>query len=267
MISIRQSVNFVYTEQLYEFLEKKVKEYNQVAFIKDDPISVPHLFSAKPDIEIAGFFAAIFSWGQRPVIISKTKELMHLMDNRPHDFCLNHSDQELKNLLSFKHRTFNTTDLLYFIYFLRHHYQTHPSLEAAFSSGLKMGDAHTGNAINAFHDYFFSLPDFPKRTSKHIASPAKHSCCKRINMFLRWMVRKDKNGVDFGIWNSIKPSQLVIPVDLHVARVARKFDLLRREKTDWLAALELTSSLKAMDAEDPVKYDFALFALGIMEKY
>ena len=267
MTSIRRSDNFVYTEQLYDFLEKKVKEYNQAAFIKDDPIAVPHLFSAKADIEIAGFFAAIFSWGQRPVIISKTKELMQRMDNRPYDFCLNHSDQDLKNLLSFKHRTFNTTDLLYFISFFKHHYQTHSSLETAFSKGMKNGDADTGNGINAFCDYFFSLPDYPSRTCKHIASPAKHSCCKRINMFLRWMVRKDRKGVDFGIWKTIKPSQLVIPVDLHVARVARKCDLLRREQTDWLAAMELTSALKEMDPEDPVKYDFALFALGIIEKY
>jgi uncharacterized protein (TIGR02757 family) len=254
-------------ESLIIFLNKKVDEYNRPFFIEADPICIPHLFSKKQDIEIAGFFAAIFAWGNRTTIIAKSKELMQLMDNAPHDFCLHHTDNDLKKLLHFKHRTFNTTDLLYFIAFFHFHYSQHESLETAFSCWMKKADSNTENALNGFYDYFFSLPDVPKRTLKHIAAPNKNSACKRINMYLRWMVRKDKRGVDFGIWKDIKPSQLIVPLDLHVARVAAKFNLTQRKKFDWLTAVELTETLKTLDDKDPTKYDFALFALGVLEKF
>lgn len=248
---------------LKSFLDRKVEEFNQPAFIARDPISVPHGFTRLQDIEIAGFFAAIFAWGNRTTIINKSKELMQLMHNVPYDFCLHHTDNDLKTLLGFKHRTFNTTDLLYFIEFFKNHYATHASLEQAF-----FNSAHTvENALVSFNKYFFSLPDVPGRTKKHISSPNNNSSCKRLNMFLRWMVRQDDNGVDFGLWKSVSPANLIMPVDLHVARVAKHFGLLERSKVDWQAAKELTEKLKAFDSNDPVKYDFALFSLGIDENF
>lgn len=189
------------------------------------------------------------------------------MDNAPHEFILHHKDHDLKTLLGFKHRTFNDTDLLYFVHFLNHHYSSSPSLETALTAGMSVDDATTENGLNHFFRYFFSLEDAPSRTKKHIASPAKKSTCKRLNMFLRWMVRSDKKGVDFGIWKNILPSQLVCPIDVHVARVAYRFDLLQRDKIDWLAGLELTGHLRQLDPSDPVKYDFALFGLGVIEKF
>lgn len=193
---------------------------------------------------------------------------MQLMDYAPHDFILHHTAEDLKPFLVFKHRTFNTTDLLYFLQFLRFHYSKYPSLEAAFSMHLAGSEKEpVEQALIHFHQYFFSLEEAPPRTRKHIATPAKGSNCKRLNMFLRWMVRKDNCGVDFGIWNTLKPSQLICPVDVHVARVAKRLDLLQRKQTDWNAALELTTHLRMLDPQDPVKYDFALFGLGVMEKY
>jgi uncharacterized protein (TIGR02757 family) len=252
---------------LKTFLDKKVDEYDQPFFIDADPVCIPHLFTKKQDIEIAGFFAAIFAWGNRTTIINKAKELMRLMDNAPYDFCINHTEQDLRKLLSFKHRTFNPTDLLYFISFFNMHYREHDSLETAFTKWMHKADTNTENALNGFYSYFFSLDEVPKRTMKHIASPHKKASCKRLCMYLRWMVRKDKQGVDFGIWKKINPGQLIIPLDVHVARVARHFKLLERKQTDWLAAVELTNELKHMDNKDPVKYDFALFALGVLEKF
>lgn len=250
-------------EELKIFLNRKADEYNQPSFIKNDPVSIPHLFTKKQDREIAGFFAATFAWGNRTTIITKSKELMQLMDNNPYNFCLHHTASELKKLLHFKHRTFNTTDLLYFIEFFKSHYSKHQSLETAFiMHGKEIEEMLTG-----FHQYFFSLNDAPERTKKHIATPEKGSTCKRLNMFLRWMVRSDNRGVDFGIWKNISPSQLICPIDLHVARVARKLGLLKHKQTDWLAAVELTDYLRTLDKEDPVKYDFALFNLGIVEKF
>ena len=248
---------------------KKVKQFNNPSFIKDDPVSIPHLFSKKQDIEIAGFFAAIFSWGIRKTIINKGKALMQLMENAPYDFCLNHSDEDLKRVERFCHRTFNDTDLLYFISFFKFHYSKHNSLELAFfnESIIQQKKNAVETALNYFYQYFFSMEDVPARTKKHIASPQKKSTCKRLNMYLRWMVRNDDNGVDFGIWKTISPSQLICPVDLHVARVAKHFNLLKRKQVDWLAAVELTEALKKFDDTDPVKYDFALFGLGILEKY
>jgi len=250
-------------EKLKKFLDEKVDQYNQPFFIKDDPISVPHLFSQQQDIEIAGFFAAIFAWGNRTTIIQKSKELMQLMQMQPYEFCINHEPKDLKRLLAFKHRTFNPTDLLYFIEFFRNHYSKHASFERAFTD---RGES-IEEMLNGFHHYFFSLEDIPARTKKHISYPGKNSTCKRLNMFLRWMVRSDDRGVDFGIWKNISPAKLVCPIDLHVARVARHFNLLTRKQTDWQAALELTRHLQEFDANDPVKYDFALFALGAIEKF
>lgn len=254
---------------LKKFLDKKVEEFNQPIFIKDDPVCIPHLFSKKQDIEIAAFFASIFAWGNRATIINKSKELMLLMDNAPYQFCTNHSESDLKSLLKFKHRTFNTTDLLYFISFLKHHYSNHKSLESAFFNSTTL--PHVNNVIEAsltfFYHYFFSLPDTPARTKKHIASPEKNATCKRLNMFLRWMVRKDDKGVDFGIWKKVSPSCLICPVDVHVARVARHFKLLHRPILDWQAAIQLTGNLRILDADDPVKYDFALFGLGVAGQF
>ena len=249
--------------ELKDFLDAKVELYNQPSFIKNDPISIPHLFTKKQDIEIAGFFAAVFSWGNRTTIINKSKELMQLMDNAPFDFCLNHSPKELKNLMSFKHRTFNTTDLLYFIEFFKWHYSQHKSLELAFT---KHGTT-TEEMLTGFPHYFFSLKYVPDRTRRHIATPERKSSCKRLNMFLRWMVRKDDKGVDFGIWKNISSLQLICPIDVHVARVARKLGILKRKQTDWQAAIELTEYLRTLDTNDPVKYDFALFGLGVMENF
>jgi uncharacterized protein (TIGR02757 family) len=255
------------TQELKDFLDSKVEQYNTPAFIKDDPVCIPHLFTKKQDIEIAALFASIFAWGNRAIIIKKSKDLLQRMDNAPYDFILNHTDNDLKKLLGFKHRTFNDTDLLYFVHFLNHHYTLNRSLETAFLLGINENDETIDGGLNYFFRYFFSLEDAPARTKKHIASPGKKSTCKRLNMFLRWMVRSDKKGVDFGIWKKISPAQLVCPIDVHVARVAYRFNLLQRNQIDWTAGVELTSNLRLLDKADPVKYDFALFGLGVVEKY
>ncbi|HWB93365.1 MAG TPA: TIGR02757 family protein [Puia sp.] len=267
------------------FLDKKVAEFNRPAFILNDPVSIPHEYTRQQDIEIAGFFAAIFAWGNRATIIKKTQELMELMDRAPYQFVLHHTDNDLKRLLGFRHRTFNATDLLYFVAFFQHHYRQYTSLEEAFlrpweisgaqsAPGAAAGGWQAERALSAFYHYFFSLdgdfssdPKVPPRTRKHIASPEKHSSCKRINMFLRWMVRADHCGVDFGLWRRIPMARLICPLDLHVARVAKKLGLLNRKLSDWQAASELTDQLLLLDPADPVKYDFALFGLGVMEKF
>ena len=256
------------SEAIKKILDQKVKQYNQVSFIAKDPICIPHLFQKQQDIEIAAFFAAIFAWGNRTTIINKATELMQKMDHAPHAFCLNHQPKDLKNLFGFKHRTFNDTDLLYCIAFLKAHYQHNESLESAFFVHHKDGKKinNITDALIHFQQYFMSLEDAPQRTKKHISSPAAGSTCKRLNMFLRWMVRKDQAGVDFGIWNAIKPSQLIIPIDVHVARIARTLGILTRPQTDWQAALELTDYCRTLDNKDPVKYDYALFSLGVIEK-
>lgn len=250
-------------KDLKVFLDRNVIKYNTPAFIEFDPISVPHRFSKKQDIEIAGFFAAIFSWGNRTTIIKKSLELIKRMDNSPFDFILNHKEKNLEQLKGFKHRTFTEDDLLYFIMFLQYHYKENNTLESAFisSTGSCMEDV-----LAKFKQRFFSF-EHMRRTEKHISSPAQGSTCKRLNMFLRWMVRKDSNSVDFGIWKKIDQSNLICPIDLHVARVAKKLGLLKRKQVDWLAAVELTNELKKFDSTDPVKYDFALFNLGIIEKF
>lgn len=264
-----------FDKTLIAFLNKKADEYNQPSFIKNDPISIPHLFTKKQDIEIAGFFAATFAWGNRTTIIRKSKELMLLMENAPYEFCLYHTSNDLRKLNCFKHRTFTYTDLLYFIEFFKFHYNKHKSLETAFTphpqplsiNGEGSKSPKMKEILTTFHHYFFSLGHVPARTKKHIATPERKSSCKRLNMFLRWMVRQDDKGVDFGIWKNISPSQLICPIDLHVARVARKLGLLKRKQTDWPAAVELTDALRKLDENDPVKYDFALFNLGIVEKF
>ena len=261
--------------ELKDFLDFKVEQYNRPNFIANDPICIPHQYKIKQDIEIAAFFAAILAWGQRKTIINKCNELFARMDHQPYQFMLNHSDNDLKGLLGFKHRTFNDTDLLYFISFFKQHYAQSSSLETAFlpqlpSSPCLLNEINyftAEKALNNFRSYFFSLEDFPRRTIKHISSPLQKSTCKRLNMFLRWMVRNDSCGVDFGLWNTIPQSALICPCDVHVDRVSRRLGLIERKQTDWLTAIELTEKLKQFDANDPVKYDFALFGLGVEEKF
>jgi uncharacterized protein (TIGR02757 family) len=242
-------------------LDEAFVQFSTGDFIAHDPVQIPHAFSKKQDIEIAGFFAATLAWGQRITIINKCRELFDLMDNDPHQFILHHSDSDLRGLLKFKHRTFNTTDLLYFIQFLNFWYSKNESLEIAFTKN--MFDSGVEGGLIGFHELFFSLPDYPERTKKHVATPARKSACKRLNMFLRWMVREDHYGIDFGLWKNISPSQLICPFDLHVANVSRKLKLVKRKQNDWQAAMELTSQLRKFEAEDPVKYDIALFGLGV----
>jgi uncharacterized protein (TIGR02757 family) len=254
-------------EELKEFLDQKVLEYNQRDFIILDPISIPHRFTKKQDIEIAGFIAATLAWGQRKTIINKCMELLAMMDNAPYDFITQHEESDLKPFLYFKHRTFNDIDTLYFIEFFTKFYKNHSSLEEAFSIGWDKSPDVMEVLLANFHDLFFRYPDAPQRTRKHVATPKRKAACKRINMFLRWMVRQDNNGVDFGIWSKIKPYQLICPCDLHVDRVGRKLGLITRKQTDWLTAVELTGNLRILDPEDPVKYDYALFGLGVNEKF
>lgn len=247
--------------QLSDLLNEKADQYNRPSFIDRDPISIPHRFSQKQDIEIMGFWSAVLAWGQRPVILKKSTELVTLMDGAPYDFIRNHEESDLKRFLAFKHRTFNATDALYFLHFFRQYYQQNDSLENAF---LTVENSTVEPNLIAFHDRFCGLTDFfPERTRKHIATPARNSSCKRLLMFLRWMVRRDDRGVDFGLWTRLRPDQLVMPIDVHVNRVARKLGLLVRPQTDWKAALELTENLRQFDGMDPVRYDFALFGLGV----
>jgi uncharacterized protein (TIGR02757 family) len=248
--------------ELKPFLDEKVSQFNQPQFIVPDPVSIPHRFSRLQDIEIAGLFAATLAWGQRITIINKCLELMAMMDNDPYAFVKNHSPRDLRVFEGFKHRTFNLTDTLYFIEFLRWFYSKHSSLEDAFLVDKNADNVHDG--LVRFNELFFSLPDHPERTRKHVATPLRKSTCKRLNMYLRWMVRSDTNGVDFGLWQRISPSQLICPCDVHVDRVARKLKLIRRPQTDWLTAVELTHNLRYLDKADPVKYDFALFGIGVL---
>ncbi len=248
-------------EELKSYLDEMSDRYNRPDFIEHDPVLIPHMFKKKQDIEIAGLFAAVLAWGQRVTIIRKSRELMAMMDNAPHDFVLNHTEKDLTALLPFKHRTFNTTDCLYFVEFLRSYYQENKSLETAFLPDSPEGNMETG--LIRFEHLFFSLDSAPTRTRKHIPTPERKSTCKRLNMYLRWMVRLDDRGVDFGIWTQLRPDQLICPCDVHVDRVARSLKLIRRKQTDWLTTLQLTDSLRKLDPNDPVKYDFALFGMGV----
>jgi len=253
-------------DKIHELLERKYLEFNATAFIDNDPISIPHSFTKKQDIEIMGFWTAILSWGNRKSIMNSAQKLTALMDGAPYDFILNHQDRDLKKLLHFKHRTFNATDTLYFIEFFKHYYRKHDTLEDAFYNTMTKKSPNVESGLAGFHELFFSLEDAPHRTKKHVSTPVRKSTCKRINMYLRWMVRNDKMGVDFGIWKKIKPSQLLCPLDVHVDRVSRKLGLIKRPQTDWETVLELTENLKSFDAKDPVKYDFALFGIGVLDK-
>lgn len=249
-----------------KLLDEKFHFFNHPRFIEHDPIQIPHLFTQKQDIEIMGFWVAVLAWGQRKTIISKAHELINYMDGSPYDFIINHQAQDLKCFESFKHRTFNATDALYFIHFFKRHYAEHSSLESAFTKQYQAEESTVEQSINRFYRHFFNDEFAPTRTQKHIASPEKNSACKRINMFLRWMVRKDNAGVDFGIWDAIQPHQLVCPLDVHALRTAESLQLISPGPTNWKKALELTRVLRDLDPNDPVKYDFALYGIGIEEK-
>ena len=252
-------------KNIIQLLNKKVEQYNHIDFIELDPISIPHQFTKKQDIEIAAFFAGTLAWGNRKSIITSCKKILEMMDDAPYDFIINHQPKDIK---PFVHRTFNQIDLTHFIRFLQYHYKKDKSLESAFTKWMNATDENIEHALNGFHEYFFNanyFPNYPTRTHKHVATPFKNSACKRLNMFLRWMVRKDKHQVDFGIWKNIKTSQLIIPMDVHVVNVASKIGLIESTKTNWQTAVNLTNTLKHLDSNDPVKYDYALFSLGVVE--
>jgi uncharacterized protein (TIGR02757 family) len=249
---------------LKEFLDEKVHQYNTLDFIESDPIQIPHQFTKKEDIEIAGFLAATIAWGNRTMIINNSNKMMELLGNSPYDFIMNHNQKDLIRFENFVHRTFNYIDFQQFIKSLQHIYRNHSGLENAFH--IKDNTDNYQTAITNFKDIFFEIPHLT-RTEKHVSNPMKNSAAKRINMFLRWMVRNDKTGVDFGIWKTHNPAHLSCPLDVHSGNVARKLKLLSRKQNDWKAVAELDLQLRKMDKNDPVKYDFALFGLGVFEKF
>lgn len=246
------------SNSLYDLLEAKYFQYHRIDFVENDPISIPHLFSKKEDIEIAAFLASIIAWGQRITVIRNAKKILSIMDNSPYDFIVNHQPSDLERAVGFVHRTFNADDLTTFFSALQNLYQQHNGLEGAFS----IKQMEMGERISNFKRLFFSIEHL-KRSQKHLADPMKGSTAKRINMFLRWMVRKSKTGVDFGIWKQLDPKDLMIPLDVHTGNVGRELGLLTRKQNDWKAVVELTESLKKFDSSDPTKYDFALFGMGV----
>lgn len=250
--------------ELKEFLDVKVETYNNPKFIDSDPIQIPHKFSLKEDIEIAGFLTATIAWGNRKSIINNANRLMTLIDCAPYDFVMNHDDSDLEKLKPFVHRTFNGDDCIQFIKSLKHIYDTHNGLESIFANYSDTKSMQS--AISKFKSIFFAIEHL-QRTQKHVSDPLKNSAAKRINMFLRWMIRDDNAGVDFGIWKSISPSVLSCPLDVHSGNVARKLGLLKRKQNDARALLELDTALRLLDKKDPVKYDFALFGLGVFEGF
>ena len=254
----------VSTSELRDFLNQKVIQYNKPEFVTSDPIQVPKKFSKLQDIEIAAFFAATIAWGNRTSIIKNAENLMERMGNNPYDFVLNASKKDLKSLRGFVHRTFNEVDALFFVKALRGIYTKHQSLENLFLPTVSEVNLHEG--ICRFRKVFFDIP-YPPRTIKHVSNPNKGSAAKRLHMFLRWMVRRDKNGVDFGLWKNIDPALLSCPLDIHSGNVARKLGLLKRKQNDLKALIELDNQLRKLDPQDPVKYDFALFGLGVFEKF
>lgn len=258
-------MNSTPNERIRQLLDRAVDRYNGPDFIGQDPVSIPHRFAKREDQEIMGFWTAMLAWGQRKSILASADKLIGLMDGAPHDFVLHHQEKDLQRFEHFVHRTFQPTDSLYFLTFLQHYYRKHASLEDAFARFLPPDAPDVSAAIVGFHELFFSLTDAPDRTRKHVATPLRGSTCKRINMFLRWMVRRDSRGVDLGIWPRIGMHQLLIPLDVHVDRIARKLQLLSRKQTDWLAVLELTEQLRHFSPNDPVQYDFALFGIGVLE--
>ena len=244
---------------LKNLLEEKFLQYNKPDFIDSDPIQIPHRFTNKEDIEISAFLTSIISWGNRKMIIKNADNMMRIMDNSPHDFIINSTEKNI-NSISFVHRTFNSEDLKFFILSLKNLYSNHGGLEKSFS--VNKGDKWIFESIVKFKSLFFSI-DHLKRTRKHVSDPSKRSACKRINMFLRWMVRKDRNGVDFGIWDSISPSILSCPLDTHTLSVSQQIKLIDRKQNDIKTLIQLDEKLRSFDSSDPVKYDFALFGLGV----
>lgn len=255
-----------FSDQLRDWLNEQVERHNQPNFIKDDPISLPHQFDRPQDIEIVGFWVSMLAWGRRASIIKSGQRLIELMDRAPYDFIVHHQESDRARFEDFKHRTFQPLDALYFLEFLQQHYRQHDSLENAFSRHLSAEDETIEKALIGFHEEFFALPDAPHRTRKHVATPARKSTCKRLCMYLRWMVRQDDKGVDFGLWNTIQPRQLLLPLDVHVERVGRQLGLLTRKQRDWQAVLEITDRFRVLDAEDPAKYDYALFGAGVLSE-
>ena len=253
-----------YLSDLKDFLDEKVLKYNQPFFIETDPIQIPKNFSGKENIEIAAFLTATIAWGNRQSIIKNAIKLMSLMDNQPHDFVLHASISDFKKLDHFVHRTFNGSDCVYFIRALKNIYQNYNGLQSVFEEGFRK-DHTVKAALIGFYNLFFEIGG--ERSRKHISNVAKGASAKRLNMFLRWMVRNDKNNVDFGLWNGIHQSALMLPLDVHTGNVARKLGLLQRKSNDWKAVEEVTQSLREFDRADPVKYDFALFGLGAFEKF
>ncbi len=249
-----------------ELLDEKYFQFNNTSFIETDPISIPHQFSKKEDIEISSLLIATIAWGQRISIINNGNKLMKLMNDEPHDFILNFSKKDSARFQSFVHRTFNSNDCLFFLNSLRNIYINHGGLENAFSSKLSKKDSDVKNAITHFRELFLSIPH-EHHVEKHLSNPSAKSSAKRLCMFLRWMVRKDNHGVDFGIWKAIKSNQLCLPLDVHTGNVSRKLGLLSRTQNDWQAVEEITSVLRKFDSTDPIKYDFALFGLGAFEGF
>jgi uncharacterized protein (TIGR02757 family) len=252
-------------DELKDFLDEKSKLYNTKSFIEQDPVSIPHRYTRKEDIEISGFLAATIAWGQRATILKNMQRLMMLMDDAPFEFITHSGEKDRQAFSSFVHRTFNGADCIYFIKGLQHIYTKHGGLENIFVKHAG-NDADLSMAMHRLKEIFFELPH-PARSRKHIADPLANSSAKRINMFLRWMVRSDNAGVDFGLWKKLGVHRLSCPLDIHSGRVARKLGLLERKQNDWKAVVELTANLKKFDARDPVKYDFALFGLGVNEKF
>ena len=251
--------------ELKLFLDEKVELYNNPNFIESDPVQIPHLYSQKEDIEIAGFLSATIAWGNRKMIIKNSHRMMDLMGNAPYDFIMSHSENDLERLDSFVHRTFNSQDFQFFIKSLQNIYSNHNGLEAVFSKSVANGNSMQ-IGISDFKKTFFEIEHL-HRTEKHVSDPLNNSAAKRINMFLRWMIRQDNKGVDLGIWKSISPSSLSCPLDIHSGNVARKLGLLNRKQNDGKALSELDKNLRFLDPIDPVKYDFALFGLGVFEGF
>jgi uncharacterized protein (TIGR02757 family) len=267
MTILPEKLVFSSRQDLRNFLEQLTNRFNHPNFIEADPISVPHRFSQKQDIEIAGLIASLFAWGQRVTILNKSREMLEKMDNRPFDFILNHKETDLKPFQNFIHRTFNGTDALYLIHYLKGIYSEGKDLEQAFFPESDPSGNAVEKGLIRFRNRFIENEFFPKRSGKHVSSPLSGSACKRLNMFLRWMVRKDDKGVDFGIWNAVSPAQLICPCDVHVERNARMLGLLNGKSTGWKMAMELTETLMEFDPNDPVKYDFALFGMGVSGEF
>jgi uncharacterized protein (TIGR02757 family) len=264
-MSREQSYNGIPASELKIFLEEKYLQYNNPSFIECDPISIPHGFTGLRDREISGFVTAAIAWGRRDLILRSSRILLERMDNEPYEFIRSAGEDEIARLTGFVHRTFNGSDCTYFIRGLRYIYSHYNSMEEVMLQGMsETGSIRDG--LSHLRSVFFSLPH-AVRNEKHFADVRGGAAGKRLNMFLRWMVRKDNRGVDFGMWKNIDQADLFIPLDLHSGNTARRLGLLKRNMNDWKAVEELTSVLRSFDPSDPVKYDFALFGLGVNEKF